>query len=156
MRIACLDIGAIEQGEAAPRETIFAGPGFGQPGGGAFGQRAQKDEAMRLGAVEGEDQQHAVVEAFGRLVEQEGGIARHAVRDAVLGELEGMGGEREPVIEMPPRFLADRVGRERARGGEVIARRFVERDPLAGDIGEEGAAVDELAVEIVERVDDEN
>ena len=59
---------------------------------------------MRFGRVERQDEQHGIVSPLDGLVEHERGIARHAVGNAVLGELERVCGEREPMVAMAQGF----------------------------------------------------
>src|SRR3546814_8396589 len=78
----------------------IARPGFDQPGIEIFGERAQDAETVRFGRVERQDEQHGVIDPLDGLVEHERGIARHAIGNAVPGELERVRGEREPVVAM--------------------------------------------------------
>src|SRR3546814_2047088 len=69
-----------------------------------FGERAQDAGTVRCGRVERQDEQHGIVSPLDGLVQHERRIARHAVGDAVLGELERVRGEREPMVAMAQGF----------------------------------------------------
>src|SRR3546814_1276334 len=56
----------------------------------------------------------------------------HAVGDAVLGELERVRGEREPMVAMAQGFGVAFLRVELARHGEALSRRFVEGNAIAG------------------------
>ncbi len=56
---------------------------------------------------------------------------------------------------MRPGFGVAFLRVELARHGEALSRRFVEGDPIAGYVGEEGTAARELVVHVHQRMDDE-
>lgn len=133
----------------------IARPGFDQPGIEIFGERAQDAETVRFGRVERQDEQHGVIDPLDGLVEHERGIARHAIGNAVPGELERVRGEREPVVAMAQGFGVAFLRVELARHGEGLPWRFVEGDAVAGYVGEEGTAARELVVHVHQRMHDE-
>lgn len=68
-RIARADIGAIEACKAALGETVIARPYVDELRSETFSLRTQKDQPVRFGAVERQDEQGAMIEAFGRLMQ---------------------------------------------------------------------------------------
>src|SRR3546814_8332312 len=84
-----------------------------------LGERAQDAETVRFGRVERQDEQHGIVSPLDGLVQHERRIARHAVGDAVLGELERVRGEREPMVAMAQGFGVAFLRVELARHGEA-------------------------------------
>src|SRR3546814_769433 len=137
MGIAGLDIGALQLREMAAGGAGIARPGFDQPGIEIFGERAQDAETVRFGRVERQDEQHGIVSPLDGLVQHERRIARHDVGDAVLGELERVRGEREPMVAMAPGFGVAFLRVELARQGEALCRRFVEGNGIGGWAGRE-------------------
>src|SRR3546814_7816749 len=132
---------------AAGRASI-ARPCFDQPGVYIVGERAQDAETVRFGRVERQDEQHGIVSPLDGLVQHERRIARHAVGDAVLGELERVRGEREPMVAMAQGFGVAFLRVELARHGEALSRRFVEGNAIAGYVGKEGTRSEEHTSEL--------
>lgn len=154
-RVACIDIGAFEAGEAAPGLLGIARPGIDQAGVQVFGLRAQTLEPMRLRAIERQHQQNTVVEPFGRLMQLE----RREVEVATLNQEAGRGhesvGSGEEVVEVLSGLGLPILFGERHGSGKGIALGLVEGNAVAGDVDEEGAAEAELAAHVFETVDDE-
>ena len=71
-RITRIDIGPAQQFRAALGKSRIPRPGFNQPRLVLLAERAQEIELVRLGAVERPNQQIAVVQSFGSLMEVEG------------------------------------------------------------------------------------
>lgn len=69
-RIAGIDIGAAQQLEVALREALFARPRLDEFGGEPFGLAAQEVRLVTLRAVQAQNEQRAVIQALGRLVEK--------------------------------------------------------------------------------------
>src|SRR3546814_14521206 len=65
---------------------------------------------------------------------------------SVLGELERVRGEREPMVAMAQGFGVAFLRVELARHGEALSRRFVEGNAIAGYVGKEGTAARELVI----------
>src|SRR3546814_18743745 len=103
-----------------------------------FCERAQLAWTVRWGRVVRKDEQNGVIDPLDGLGEHERGIARHAIGNAVPGELERVRGEREPVVAMAQGFGVAFLRVELARHGEGLPWRFVEGDAVAGYVGEEG------------------
>ena len=70
-RISRVHIGLAEKLEAAPREFIGAWPCSDEFGRDLLSMAAQEVQAVRFGAVESQDEQGAVIEAFGDLMKVE-------------------------------------------------------------------------------------
>src|SRR3546814_11367489 len=83
-------------------------------------------------------------------------IARHAVGDAVLGELERVRGEREPMVAMAQGSGVAFLRVELARHGEALSRRFVEGNAIAGYAGKAGTAAREMVIYVHPGMADES
>src|SRR3546814_5037587 len=83
-----------------------------------FCERAQLAWTVRWGRVVRKDEQNGVIDPLDGLGEHERGIARHAIGNAVPGELERVRGEREPVVAMAQGFGVAFLRVELARHGE--------------------------------------
>lgn len=67
--ITGVHIGLTQQLETAATELVVTRPGFDQRWRDRLGMAAQEIELVRLGAVEGQGEQHTMVEPFSRLME---------------------------------------------------------------------------------------
>lgn len=70
-RVAGVDIGLAQQLEAALTELGVSRPCRNQGQVVAFGLRSQETQLVRLGAVEGQDEQRGVTKMLGPLMQQE-------------------------------------------------------------------------------------
>jgi hypothetical protein len=90
-RVARIDTGAPEQLKAPAAELVPSGPSSDQLGRDLLGMRPEEIQLVRLGAVERQNQQGAVIEALCGLMQQEGGLFVPPVRNVVacVGEVAG-------------------------------------------------------------------
>lgn len=94
LAVAGLDVGLFLAGAG--------GPDISQAGVDPLGLGAQEGEVVDVGGVEGHYQQHAVVEALGRLVEQEGSLLVPAPLGRELRGLQELHAAGHPLVKILP------------------------------------------------------
>lgn len=86
--IAGIDIGPFKAGKGPLGEAGFTRPDRDELRGDPFGLGAQEGQLVGFWAVERQNEQDAMIEPFGGLVQQEGGFVLESVCNRDLGEFQ--------------------------------------------------------------------
>ncbi len=97
-RVARLHVSGAKQLVGPPLELAVPRPHLDQPRLQLLGQLAKPVQAVGARAVEGADQDQAMVEALRGLVEQEGGLLGPPLPCGVARDLQEAGGAIEPLL----------------------------------------------------------